>query len=855
MKTAMNMTAKMTTKMTMKRQLQISMIAIGLIPVTIATMLAYYKAKVELKERAAKQAESVGDGDLLEVKAYFNELSDLLVEQSVSPYLLQSMIDFDAAFQKYDLLPFDTHDSARVETFYKADFTKAFREKSGDPAFSGDAKFLELDQLAKNAQFDFIAANENQVGEKHKLDAPRRASEYARVHSAVHPALRSFLERHALYDMMLINPSARVVYTVFKEVDFAQSLEHTLLKGSGLERAFRGAQNLKSGEFYFDDYAAYGPSYNQPASFLSAPLYKGSLFVGAIVFQVPINKISEIAMERSGLGQNGQTLIFGQDGKLRVDAFRSKELYNVAASFAGAETSKMSFPALTDALSGKFGNFFGESYDGLTTITHAAPFKIGTAQWIILTELDEAEVMVGLRHLSIVLVLFTFFAVSTIGIFATVFAGRLGSKLERVIKGLTTNMKNLSASAQAAEKSSSGLSSATTEQASSLQETMASIEEISAMVAQNAESAQKASDTVSENAKSTVAGAQGVDEMIEAMRDIKTTNEEILLQMEESNREFGQIVKIISEIGLKTKVINDIVFQTKLLSFNASVEAARAGEHGKGFAVVAEEVGNLAQMSGNAAKEITAMLGQSIKSVNEIVEGTKLKVDRLVEVGRDKVDFGQSVAERCKMTLDEISRSAAVLKDMVGEIAQASHEQAKGVQEINVAVTQLDQVTQTNASLANQSSQESVQLRKETEDLQESLNVLSGILSGTTGANMNAGVNQFGKNGPLIGEMKVHSGRVPHEALDDRMQVVNKTNKNTANHASGSSNAKAKHKVNRPSTLASITDVREQLVGQRRKDGYSTKQPERFPSPPAEMKLVSGGDVVPVHDEQNFEDF
>ncbi|EQC49763.1 methyl-accepting chemotaxis protein [Bacteriovorax sp. DB6_IX] len=92
------------------------------------------------------------------------------------------------------------------------------------------------------------------------------------------------------------------------------------------------------------------------------------------------------------------------------------------------------------------------------------------------------------------------------------------------------------------------------------------------------------------------------------MNGIKNSNEAILTTTSEGNKKINEIVSVINEISEKTKVINDIVFQTKLLSFNASVEAARAGEHGKGFAVVAEEVGNLAQMSGKAAEEMVKFL-------------------------------------------------------------------------------------------------------------------------------------------------------------------------------------------------------------------------------------------------------
>ena len=186
--------------------------------------------------------------------------------------------------------------------------------------------------------------------------------------------------------------------------------------------------------------------------------------------------------------------------------------------------------------------------------------------------------------------------------------------------------------------------------------------------------------------------------MIKAIGDISTSNTEIMNQVNETNKEIENIVKIINEIGAKTKVINDIVFQTKLLSFNASVEAARAGEQGKGFAVVAEEVGNLAAMSGTAALEITNMLDGSIKAVETIVRGSKEKIGKLILNGKDKVEAGTRVAHECEEVLSEIVNSVASVSKMVIEISTASQEQAQGVYEITKAIAQLDKVTQQNTS-------------------------------------------------------------------------------------------------------------------------------------------------------------
>ncbi|MBX3040713.1 MAG: methyl-accepting chemotaxis protein [Bdellovibrionaceae bacterium] len=264
--------------------------------------------------------------------------------------------------------------------------------------------------------------------------------------------------------------------------------------------------------------------------------------------------------------------------------------------------------------------------------------------------------------------------------FAYLFSNSLVKTLDHITTAISEASTQVSAAASQIASSSEELSQAATEQAASLEETAASIEEMNSMVGKNRENAKNTAGMSSDSEHTASKGREVVDQMIASMNEINRSNEQI-----------GEIVKVINEIGNKTKVINDIVFQTKLLSFNASVEAARAGEHGKGFAVVAEEVGNLAQMSGNAAKEISGLLESSIQRVEAIVQETKAKVES-----------GALTARQCGEILGEIVTNVSKVAVMASEISTASEEQARGVQEITKAMNQLDQVTQTNAATSEE---------------------------------------------------------------------------------------------------------------------------------------------------------
>jgi methyl-accepting chemotaxis protein len=308
----------------------------------------------------------------------------------------------------------------------------------------------------------------------------------------------------------------------------------------------------------------------------------------------------------------------------------------------------------------------------------------------------------------------------------------LVASLKQISDALDESSAQVSSAAGQIASSSEELSQAATEQASSLEETSSSVEEMSSMVNINTENAKKASENSEISKRQAERGRTVVTEMVHSMSQINESNNNIMTQINHSNDQMGEIVKVIQEIETKTKVINDIVFQTKLLSFNASVEAARAGEQGKGFAVVAEEVGNLAQMSGNAAKEISEMLASSVHKVEAIVQETKSKVDVLISDGKEKVAAGTKVAEECGEVLAEIVINVTSVATMASEISNASFEQSKGIQEITKAMGQLDQVTQTNAATSEEAASAAEELSSQASSLKMQVLTLVAVINGTT---------------------------------------------------------------------------------------------------------------------------
>ncbi|SHH58371.1 methyl-accepting chemotaxis sensory transducer with Cache sensor [Sporobacter termitidis DSM 10068] len=254
--------------------------------------------------------------------------------------------------------------------------------------------------------------------------------------------------------------------------------------------------------------------------------------------------------------------------------------------------------------------------------------------------------------------------------------GELIEKNNEVLTNISTATDQVATGARAVSESSMTLSQGATEQASSLEQLTASIEDIASITHMNADNAGNAN-TLAERAKTTAdVGKKQMQDMLYAMDGINASS--------------GSISKII-------KVIDDIAFQTNILALNAAVEAARAGQHGKGFAVVAEEVRSLAARSANAAKETTEMIESSIRKVEE---GTKIANETAVSLNR---------------IVDDIDKAA----QLVGNIAASSVEQSTGISQINQALNQVNAVVQANTATSEESAAASEELSSQADFLRD----------------------------------------------------------------------------------------------------------------------------------------
>jgi len=251
-------------------------------------------------------------------------------------------------------------------------------------------------------------------------------------------------------------------------------------------------------------------------------------------------------------------------------------------------------------------------------------------------------------------------------------------QIETAIGTVQSSTATISHASTEIAAGSTDLSHRTEETASNLQETASAMEELTSTVRQSADAASQANQLVQSASAVAGRGGQVVSQVVQTMQAIDASSK-----------------KIADIIG----VIDGIAFQTNILALNAAVEAARAGEQGRGFAVVASEVRSLAQRSAEAAKEIKTLIGSSV----------------------DQVEAGSRLVGEAGQTMNEIVGSVQRVSDIIGEISAASREQAQGIDQVNTAVTQLDQMTQQNAALVEESSAAAESMRAQASRLQQAV--------------------------------------------------------------------------------------------------------------------------------------
>lgn len=611
---------------------------------------------------------------------------------------------------------------------------------------------------SEELQEAYVTQNPNPDGSRHLLDRGAAGSIYDTRHAQIHPAFREIVTQKGYYDILLINTNGDIVYSVHKQADFATNLLTGPYKNSILAVLFQRTIESEAGTIHFADFSEYAPKSGVAAGFMAAPIFgEAGEVVGIIAFEKPASALNEIAIDDAGLGQTGEAIIVAADKTTR-NAARNRDDYQAMEPIPQGHWLHTASSEQDAAYSDVVG------LRGAPALAHITSIDIGGVDWQVAIEQSRSEILGPLKQLTTKLLLTSLVLATIIALLGWAYArsitkpltriretmirvadgdletevldatrrdeiGDMGKALvefrsslaaarkievenkeqqrqqdhvvatlseslidlskgdfskpieqpfslahERLRNDFNSTLATLSATlnqiVDAAASIQSGsadisdasndLSHRTENQAATLEQTAAALNELTASVDSAAQGAQSVDDTVKQAQDEAHRSSEVVKRAVSAMTEIETSSNHI-----------SQIIG----------VIDDIAFQTNLLALNAGVEAARAGSAGKGFAVVASEVRALAMRSSDAASEI-----------KKLIEGSEKQVEKGVELVGNAGDALSSIVSR----VTHISK-------LITDIATSAAEQSTGLAAINVGMTQLDQVTQQNAAMVQQS--------------------------------------------------------------------------------------------------------------------------------------------------------
>lgn len=752
-------------------KLGIAFLLCGLVPVIGVSVASYVNgsrasaqlsatAEESLRERANEYLVAVLDSRTDHVDEFFNECASQAKVFASDLMVIEALRDFSPAFRQYnEERELTTEQLYRMREelaqFYNGEFGVRYRELNNGRSADINGMMTKLDELAIAAQHAYIRVNPNPLGEKHLLDTSEDQTTFSALHTKYHNSFRTCLEEHGYYDIFLIDAQGTVVYTVFKELDFATNLNAGPWAQSGLAEVYRKALSTpRGGEASLVDFASYTPSYEGAASFVGMPVYQGNTLLGVVAIQLPLEHIGEDLASRVGMGETGETYLVGQDHRLRCDTYREPEQFSLETSFRG--DVRIETPSVKLALAGESGIHTTENYSGDSVLSAYRPLEAHGLKYAVITEMSVSEAFAALDELAqmrsstaasqlwwsfgiacfaaagIAIVAWlairqilkpineTIVALQDIaegdgdltkrldenrtdelGVMAHWF-NRFAERIREVISKISVNSTTLANASTELSAMAAQLTSGATQSKSQSATVSSAAEEMSINMKNMAS-------TTTQMSAGMKAVASSVDEMNSTIAEIARNAEKsatVAAQAAQlvtvSNEKIGNLGVAADEIGKVIVVIQDIAEQTNLLALNATIEAARAGEAGKGFAVVATEVKELAKQTASATDDIRRRIESMQGSTGEAITSIKAISDVIQNVN-DVARTIASAVEEQSITTRQISSNVAQAASAAETVARGVNETATASQEITESIGRVDQVLVQTAAGATQS--------------------------------------------------------------------------------------------------------------------------------------------------------